>query len=753
MPIAAITLGNFDPPWLWVLIGVVSLAAIVLTYRRIFARSGRSLTWVLMVVRCLGVLVLLLALVKPSWTRFLERERLPALAVLLDDSQSMSLSHGPGNTSRYRAACDWLAAHARELGEHFEVQGFNLAGERIAVDDPAPEPGAETTDLVRGLRVVGNRFRGRPAAGILLISDGRDTTAREDYLAMRDQPVPVYCLGFQPPAAAAGGVPDLAVVSVSAPGEVLVHNTVQIEVLVRKDGGPAVDVPVQIERGGTRLATEQVKLSAGRADAIVRLSYTPAEAGDFVLAARVPTAPRELSARNNERLFRLRVEATPIRVLYIEGVLRTESLFLRDALERDPDVDLVALVRSAGPHEAGGQGALMGRELITAERLEKIDAVLLGDFEAGMLEDETYRVLRDWVAAGGGLIVAGGYFSLGRDGLGGTALNEVLPVEPAETAIDQVEEPFVFSLTPEGRLHPVAAVTGDAARDAALWEALPKLGGIAAVRRARPGATVLARHPRRNPEEGAGYIVLASQPYGQGRAMVFTADTTWRWSRVARLKGRPDSLYTRFWSQVVRYLARRDAPEDRTALSVVTDAPEYERGRRVAVRVRRNPGVLIPGSDEGETTVEISVRSPDGREAVLPVRQEAADPDGWSAPFFPDRGGRYRVTARLVRTDAEGQHERAARVTEFIVRGSDLELEDSTTNPAALAQIARLSGGLYAALDDTSGVERLVASIPSARTVTRQKVTAEMWNSPLLFLVFLGLVTAEWIVRRRNQLV
>jgi len=753
MLIAEITLGNFDPPWLWVTIGAVSLATIVFTYRRMFARSGRALTWALMGARCLGVLVLLLALIKPAWTRFEERERLPTLAVLLDDSQSMSLPHATDAASRYGAAGEWLAAGDKALRKRFDLQYFNLAGERLGLDELPAEPAAEQTDLVRALRVLGNRLRGRSAAGILLLSDGRDTTSRQDYLAMRDNPVPVYCLGFQSLPATTRGTADLAVVSVNAPDKVLVHNTVQIEALIRKEGGPPLEVPVQIERGGIPLMTQDVTLPAGRSDTIVRLNYTPTEPGDFVLAARVPVAPGELSARNNERLFRLRVEATPIRVLYIEGVLRPESSFLRNALERDPDVDLVAFVRAASPNQAGGQGAMMGRELITAERMKKIDAVLLGDFEADMLDDNTYRLLRDWVAEGGGLIVAGGYHSLGRNGLVRTPLNEVLPVEPADGAQDQIEEPFVFRFTPEGRLHPVAGITGDAVRDAALWESLPKLAGITAVKRARPAATVLARHPRRNPEGDDGYIVLSVQPYGRGRAMVFTADTTWRWSRVARLRGQPDSLYARFWSQIVRYLAQRDTPEDRTALTVATDAPEYDRGRQVVVHVRRNPAVMIPGDDEGDAEVEITVRSPDGRQAVLPVQQETADANGWNAPFFPDRGGRYQVTARLVRADAGGRHERAAQVTEFIVRGSDLELEDPTTNPAALAQIARLSGGLYAALGDAHDVEQLMEAIPSQPTVTRQKVTAETWNSPLLFLVFLGLVTTEWIVRRRNQLV
>jgi len=755
MSMASITFANFDPPWLWITVGLMSLAVIAMTYRQVFARSGRPLTWTLMALRCLGVLALWLALVKPTWTRIIEHEEKPQLAAILDDSQSMSVTCSADNESRYQAARRWLTQSpaGRSLEERFNLRVFNLAGEELGINALPAEPLAEETDLVRALRTVGNRLRGQAASGILLLSDGHDTTARDNYLLMRDQPVPVYCLGFQERRGNVQGTPDLSILSITAPDKVLVHNTATIEVLVGKNGGDAAGVPVQIEHAGVPVATRRELLPAGRTEKMVRIGYTPEEPGDFVLAVRIPTSSGDLTTHNNTKLFRIRVEATPIRVLYVEGFLRMEYTFLHAGLGQDPDVDLISFVRSAGPDQTGAQGILMGRELITAERLKKIDVVVLGDFEAGMLDESTYRLLHDWVADGGGLIVAGGYHTLGRNGLVRTPLNDALPVELGDISIGQIEEPFAFSLTPEGMRHPVATITGDAARDAELWQALPKLAGIVAVQRARPGATVLARHPRRNPVENAGYIVLAAQPFGKGRVMAFTADTTWRWSRVARLKGEPDALYARFWSQIVRYLAKRDPQSERTALTVSTDTPEVNRGQRVTVRVRRNPAVMLPGSEgEAGASVEITVRAPDGRQAVLPVQGDPADANVWTAPFFADRGGRYEATAKLVGSDVQGRHDRASQVTEFIVRGSDLELNDASPNPAALGRIAQLSGGVYTDLDDPDGVRRIIDSLPAEATVTREQRTAGLWNSPLLFLLFLGLVTVEWLMRRRHLL-
>ncbi|HUU10288.1 MAG TPA: glutamine amidotransferase [Phycisphaerae bacterium] len=758
--LAEVTLQNFDPPWFWVVVTLGSLALLALTYLDIYRRSGRRLAWTLFIVRSLGLLALLVALVKPAW-RHVVRETEPAeVAVILDDSQSMSLPPAgarAAHATRYQQARWWLTESpaGRALAAGFRVRVFDVAGRELEGGTLAPEPNAEQTDLVRAMRSVGSRLRGRNAAGVLLVSDGCDTTGRRNYMALQEYPLPVFALGFPSARGAAQASVDLAVRSVDAPARTLVHNAVQVNVLVRKDGGGALEVPVYIERAGTPLVTERVALARGSTEKLVTLTLTPADPGDFVMSVRLGSPKNERTTANNTGLFKLRVDAQPIRVLYIEGVLRPEYKFLRQRLADDPDVDLITFVRAASPDQASVAGVLAGSELVTAERLKKINVVLLGDFESRMLDPAAYRALRDWVEAGGGLMILGGYRNLSADGLVRTPLADLLPIETAAGGIEQIDEPFRFRLTPDGRRHPALAVTGDMSRDAALWEGLPELQGIVAVKGAKPGATVLARHPLRDPLSagGEGYVVLASQAFGKGAVVVFTADTTWRWSRLTRLTGRPDTLYVRFWSQMVRWLAHRDVVSERTALTVSTASASYQRGQRVTVTVRRNPAVMLPGEEGGETSLALTVAAPDGRTAPLVPAADLADPNGWTATYFPDRGGRFEVAARLLRAAGEGTADVATQRTEFLVEGSKIELEDPTPNVAVMGQIARLTGGTYAELDDEKATGDLVAALPAAPRVVRKTRTTQMWNSPALFMVFLVLICAEWVVRRRNHLV
>ncbi|MFW6061118.1 MAG: hypothetical protein ACODAQ_13135, partial [Phycisphaeraceae bacterium] len=283
--LANLTLENFEPRWFWALVVVLSLAVLVLTYMRIYRRSGRKLTWTLLALRLLGVAALLTALIKPMWEQRTDQHEPPQVAVIVDDSQSMSLPHPDATngewTPRYVQALRWLreSEAAGQLQRDFTVRLFDATGAPIAPGDVPVEPSGEQTDLVRGLRGASQHMRGAHTAGVVLVSDGRDTTGRDRFLALRDYPLPVYALGFPQPETPTEGAADIALTAVDAPPRTLVHNTVPVRVTLRKDGGGAMTVPVHLQRGGETLMTEPVALPEGSTERQVTLNYTPTEPG------------------------------------------------------------------------------------------------------------------------------------------------------------------------------------------------------------------------------------------------------------------------------------------------------------------------------------------------------------------------------------------------------------------------------------------------------------------------------------------
>jgi hypothetical protein len=240
-------------------------------------------------------------------------------------------------------------------------------------------------------------------------------------------------------------------------------------------------------------------------------------------------------------------------------------------------------------------------------------------------------------------------------------------------------------------------------------------------------------------------VVIATQNYGRGKSMVVTADTTWRWSRVARLKGQGDVLYSRFWSQAVRWLTGRDLDDRQAPLVVTTDRPGYKDGEAVAVRV-----VQRGEAADGGQTVSARIVNLAGRERSLPLRPATDGSGDMVATVFPDGAGRHIVHA----ASASGGQVVANESVEFLVHGSDLETSDTRTNPQVLRQVASERGsGIYVDIDKAETLAESLSADRRQRTVTRSRDPREYWNSPFLFVFFLAMVTGEWWIRRRNRLV
>jgi uncharacterized membrane protein len=186
--------------------------------------------------------------------------------------------------------------------------------------------------------------------------------------------------------------------------------------------------------------------------------------------------------------------------------------------------------------------------------LSAYDVVILSDIGANtlLLHPETWlhgrpmpnrlRLLAEWVADGGGLIMAGGYYSF--QGIYGAARYRGTPVEAALPVSihpwdDRVEVPEGFSPEVVREDHPILRGIG------APWPALLGYNEVVA----RPGAVVLARHGE--------HPLLVVGNHGRGRSLAWASDIGPHWCPVpfATWPG-----FARLWINAVHWLVARDAP-------------------------------------------------------------------------------------------------------------------------------------------------------------------------------------------------
>jgi uncharacterized membrane protein len=185
----------------------------------------------------------------------------------------------------------------------------------------------------------------------------------------------------------------------------------------------------------------------------------------------------------------------------------------------------------------------------TLEGLSRYDVIVLSDIGADtiLLRPETFidgrvtvnrlSLLREWVLAGGGLAMAGGYLSF--QGIGGraryrrTPIEDLLPctIDPWDDRVE-VPEGAVASVVVTD--HPVVA--GIDAR----WPALLGYNRVAL----RDDATLLGEYD--------GDPMLAVRNAGAGRTLIWTSDIGPHWCPETFLSW---PGYTTVWLQAVAWLA------------------------------------------------------------------------------------------------------------------------------------------------------------------------------------------------------
>jgi uncharacterized membrane protein len=186
------------------------------------------------------------------------------------------------------------------------------------------------------------------------------------------------------------------------------------------------------------------------------------------------------------------------------------------------------------------------------DALAAYDVLILSDIGANtlLLHPDTWirsrrtpnrlRLIRDYVVAGGGLLMAGGYYSFqginGGARYRGTPVEDVLPVEilPYD---DRVEVPEGFAPVIRDGRHPIAA------NFAAEW---PVLLGFNEVK-PKPDATVIATV---SDDYGAKPLLVAGT-HGKGRAVAWTSDIGPHWlpPEFVAWEG-----YARLWRQTLSWL-------------------------------------------------------------------------------------------------------------------------------------------------------------------------------------------------------
>ena len=734
------------PGFLFVLIILGTVAGLILSLRWQIREVPRLPRIIIVSLRCLIICLVLFCALRPALHVSLGGEGLghPELRLFVDASPSMALADRRlGPITRFDLLNNMADAIVRDNhGYSSRIVYFSTA------ELPRPACAASgLTDLTFPLRSCCENNPPRGSLAVVL-SDGCHTATNDLNTALAACSayggLPVYTAGLSE----GDRIPRVAITEISTPQHAWKSAECTLKVSFQAYDCDNAAGSLILLKDESTLASRDIALSNGIQTATFQI--TPEEPGvhqyRFVVSApAVPRAQAWCAVAVSRRTFNvLYLEGTTINMHTGETVFNNVPDALTATDDIECDIKLGIDSRRNGITEYPLVDDPKNGYPLTLQGLAQYDVIINSDIEISRFSkrqiDNTARFVEE---LGGGYVMIGGETAFGRGGWDETRIDRISPVDMG--ANRYMEGPFYWTFTDEGRQHPILQFADDPAKNDAILDAMPPFHGYNDSVRVKPTAVLLATHATKKNVNGL-MAMLAVQEIGRGRCMAFLTDTTWLWgedfeNHWGEPLNAPDArrdkqYYTKFWQNAVRWLGRNSRRHILQTRFITTDKILYSPGQPVSVAYND------PGAFELDPLPEatLQVQNPDGTSRSYPLKADPAR-ELYAATFTLDAVG--AVTLAVHRTGIEQQ-----TILPLDSRTDPAELLFCNPDSNLLRSIAEQTGGEFV----TAG-EALNLPEPAEQTNVQRQLTDiwhDIWDRPWLLILIIGLVTAEWIIRRYN---
>ena len=750
---------TFLSPWPLAIAGALAaLLAVpaVLSYTRARARSSATDRWVLGALRGAAFLLLFFIVMQPALVLTSVVPQRNFLAVLVDDSRSMTIDDRDGTSRADKAAglLDPEGELVTALNDDFALRYFRFssATARVGGVDALTYDGSQTR-IGDALAQARDELQGVPLSGIVVVSDGGDNTEEaigEALLPLRAASVPVFTVGLGDDEMEA----DVQTSRADVPGHALTGTSMVVNVTVEARGYDGRTVPIIVEDMGRIVTSEEVELPDDGQTLVAPIAITLETAGARELTFRIPGQPGERVLQNNELHTVVQVRDRTEKVLYFEGEPRHEVAFTLRAIQADENLQVVLLQRTA-ENKFFRRNLDDPLELVegfptTREELFGYRALILGSVEASFFTHDQLDMIADFVSSrGGALLMLGGRRAFTEGGYKGTPLEDVLPVVLGEPTGTTPTERLAFvkvAPTPAGANHPVTRIDGSVETSAARWDSLPPVSTTNILTGLKAGATELlsgtvVEDPMADGADAqfaadeSDRVVMAFQRYGKGRAVVLAVQDTWLW-QMDHTVALEDQSHENFWKQLLRWLVA-ETPDP---VEAAPTRESVEAGEPVTFEAT----VLDEGFVEvNGASVTARITNPAGEARELPMDWSVTEDGRYSATFTPEMDGIFEVSVHAGRdTLTLGESETGIRVAPGLE-----EFRDPHQRRSLMERIADETGGRYYTLETANRLPEDLQFTGGGVTVTEER---DLWDMPILFLLLAGLLGAEWGYRRKR---
>lgn len=709
------------------------LITFLFSYKQLrFSPIAKAPLWSMEILRIIIMVLIAFTLLRPEIVTVITELNEPEVVILQDISNSMQTQDLVIDGKELKIAVkrsDWVDTQIKNKFYKPLEKKYKVYVESFAMP-PASDGEVKTdgTDFKYAFNSQLSNYKNLRA--IILLSDGGWNFGGSPIgiaAKLRANATPIYSI-----ATGSGKyLPDLILERVKTPAFCLADEKIAIpfQIQSRMDREIRTKITLSSEYGIENSKEILISPHDSYHDSII---WQPKKIGNYNLVLDIPVEDGELISDNNRFVFNIAVKRELLKVLIVESFPRWEYRYLRNALMRDPGVEVKTLLFHPGMEVGGGKNYI--DKFPTKDQITGYDVIFLGDVGLGHneLTEENIKLVEGVVKhQGTGVVFLPGYRGKHLT-FENTILNNLYPVLLDKNRPEGISSgiPASMELSAVGRDHFLMLLADNPEANSAVWRNLPGFCWNAAVVKSRVGSHVLALHSGLR-SGGSRMPLIVIREYGHGNVLFMGSDSAWKWR-----KGVEDKYHYRFWGQVVRWMAHKRHLADSNGVRCFFAPEKPLVNKRVFIYVAAHDRLGRP-IDDAVVNIDIN-HNTKGQNISFQMNQDKRGWGVYNGSFTPGFRGSYDVTVTLPEKNAKLE-------LQLNVLGEILEKVGDPVKITNLNELATITKGEVFMPEDIDKLISKINALPKKVEIEKRYLLWAQWWWGLLIIL---LLTAYWSLRK-----
>ncbi|HKJ47115.1 MAG TPA: vWA domain-containing protein [Balneolales bacterium] len=691
------------PFYIYLILFIIMSAIAWWSYKDLKSKSG-LIRYVLISLRSLVFFVLILLLLNPVFNKRTEKKLKPTIAVLLDNSKSMSIHKGDYNgKDSYKNVLNELGLHDSS-DVHYDIWGFDRNIYSINPDS-LKLTGSET-NLSDAFQKIGQSNRTYKA--VIILTDGIFTIGRDPTYQASHLKSPLFTIGMGDTV----HLNDVVLQNIQVNEKTYLNTITPVHVTVLNDGYPNKNISVELLHNNNIIDSKVIHTTGDKSSHTLQFNIKPDKTGIQQYEINIPELKGEWTGENNKKVINLDVLNNKIKILDLAFEIHPDVKTIRSILEVDKSIDLYNRTWLGGKNMIGGN---------IPTQVDSLDLVILQGFPnkkmSPAFKEKIYNLIKDKPT----LFVTTPQTD--QKGLS-TLLKGQVPIIFHRNNRGYEVRP---AIDPNQKDHAILDLP------AIKYDQLPEIK--TPLRNAEPALGSKVLYTATYHDSPVNTPLLAVRTIGNKRTSEINFYNFYKWYQD------PNGNTRDYITSLINNMVKWTSSSPDTRLLKVAPVNKVFSGSEDAILT----GILQneSGDPDDKARIEVTLTNQNGEKRTYTMNNHGSGQYRLNFGKLPEGIYQYEAEAQKNTVTIDTQK------GQFSVGSISAEFINTTRNDAMLKLISKSTGGEYFPFNKASGIREAIRQKgvlnPDIKSIDKRFY---LYRSPWWFIVVLLLLTSEWGIRK-----